>query len=548
MTSQVAQQKSSLYQWYPPNLGGTTVLQNIPGNFSYPTSLPLLSLPGTGMTTLPITPSADFEKKDEDSPRGIMEAVAVAAKINAMLMAKGKLKTEDNALNTENLVVTEVDINDVPVTCRNLLTKGQMQDAISQYSGATIKTKGRHMTSAEKLKAEMGARPLYLRIQGKTQENLNRAVAFIKGIIAEHVLHNESSIPQTLVPVLNQQIQAPPAQAHASKQHFVHTKLFIGLDHSVPSFNVKEKVEGPGGSYLQHIQKETGARVFLRGKGSGYKEQASGRESFERLYLYISHSSPAGLLAAKQLCDNLLETVRAEYSKSASTLVVAYSSSQGYSPGEVYNATQSWYTFPQDSSASFQGHSHLDSMNSQQIQPSSALTTQTLIQYPVCPRISTCYVTEDTNNQGSSYQESVSSWQSSSDNVKKCTQNTTDAYLQYQHGPFHYNNLATGNSWKTGETATIKTNEDGEFERRLMPPPPPPSTLASCLKRQRASEPEQMEACFGKGDPAVKKQKIVNSGISLVPYGNEDSSDEDDRFHGNKQYNPDDAEYCEYCF
>ncbi|XP_039628742.1 KH homology domain-containing protein 4-like isoform X2 [Polypterus senegalus] len=492
MTSQVAQQKSSLYQWNPPNVGGATVLQNIPGNFSYPTSLPLLSLPGTGMTTLPINPSADFEKKDEDSPRGIIEAVAVAAKINAMLMAKGKLKTEDNALNTENLVVTEVDINDVPVSCRNLLTKGQMQDAISQYSGATIKTKGRHMTSAEKLKAELGARPLYLRIQGKTQENLNRAVAFIKGIIAEHVLHNESSIPQTLVPVLNQQIQAP--QAQANKQHFVHTKLFVGLDHSVPSFNVKEKVEGPSGSYLQHIQKETGARVFLRGKGSGYKEQASGRESFERLYLYISHSSPAGLFAAKQLCDNLLETVRAEYSKLSSTL--AYSSSQGYSPGEVYNAKQSWYTFPQDSSVSFQGHSHLDSTNSQQIQPSSALTTQTLIQYPVCPRISTCYVTEDTQNQGSSYQDSVSSWQSSSDNVKKCAQNTTDAYLQYQQGPFHYNNLATGNSWKTGETATIKTNEDGEFERRLMPPPPP-STTARCLKRQRASEPEQTEACFG---------------------------------------------------
>ncbi|KAG2470953.1 KHDC4 protein, partial [Polypterus senegalus] len=128
-------QERSLYQWNPPNVGGATVLQNIPGNFSYPTSLPLLSLPGTGMTTLPINPSADFEKKDEDSPRGIIEAVAVAAKINAMLMAKGKLKTEDNALNTENLVVTEVDINDVPVSCRNLLTKGQMQDAVrAEYS------------------------------------------------------------------------------------------------------------------------------------------------------------------------------------------------------------------------------------------------------------------------------------------------------------------------------------------------------------------------------------------------------------------------------
>uniref|UniRef100_A0AAY4DFJ8 ATP-dependent RNA helicase PRP5/DDX46/KHDC4 KH domain-containing protein n=1 Tax=Denticeps clupeoides TaxID=299321 RepID=A0AAY4DFJ8_9TELE len=121
----------------------------------------------SAVSEFPSSQSSERSDSSDSAPQGGVEmAAAMAAKINAMLMAKGKLKT------LEPLPKTRVDINDVPINCRNLLTKGKTQEEIRLYSGAVVSTKGLFMTSDERSSVK-GDRPLYLHVQGRSQEEVN---------------------------------------------------------------------------------------------------------------------------------------------------------------------------------------------------------------------------------------------------------------------------------------------------------------------------------------------------------------------------------------
>eukprot|EP01136_Pigoraptor_vietnamica_P026228 Opistho-1_new@7150 len=143
-------------------------------------------------------------------------------------------------------------------------------------------------------------RPLYLLIQAKTQEALDAAVARVRDLVAQasRPVHPGAG-PGGFVP------QGPGGAS-------VTDKVYMPFE-SVPGFNVKAKFIGPGGSYVKHIERESGARIQLRGRGSGYLEPVSGKEAFEPLHVHVSHGTQAGVDAAKGLVNSLIETIQAEY-------------------------------------------------------------------------------------------------------------------------------------------------------------------------------------------------------------------------------------------
>ncbi|VBB77287.1 Putative protein of unknown function [Podospora comata] len=253
-------------------------------------------------------------------------AAAAAAKINAQLQARkgiqhvdvppvrsassGKEGSAGPALNGEVYVadgdfIKDIEVNDL--RNRYLLTKGSTQKMIKDETGADVTTRGSYFP--DKSMATPANPPLYLHVTSTTKEGLDKAVAKIEELMKQELpqLVDERRFQRRPNPE-----QPPVERDEFGRRKWPEEKIAITLE-SVPGFNLRAQVVGHGGAYVKHIQSETGCRVQIKGRGSGYIESSTGRESEEDMYLHVAGPDPLMVKKAKELCEDLLDNVKQEY-------------------------------------------------------------------------------------------------------------------------------------------------------------------------------------------------------------------------------------------
>lgn len=166
----------------------------------------------------------------------------------------------------------------------------------------SISTKG--VWYPDRSKATEKDPPLYLHLSGSSKDQLQIAIDKINDLIS-----------LDLGPLVEDK-----KDRLREKRKWPEEKLPVGLE-TIRNFNVRAKVVGPGGMFVKYIQQETGTRVQIKGIGSGFVEQETGKESDEPMHIHITGPDEGQVARAKVLTEDLLEVVRSEHAKSQAVLV-----------------------------------------------------------------------------------------------------------------------------------------------------------------------------------------------------------------------------------
>lgn len=212
-----------------------------------------------------------------------------------MLAQKGIPLHEDGEAGAEQAgeFVKDIPINDLKN--RYMLTRGATQQQIQQETGAgsvalvacnqasltsavlDVITRGKYYPDVQL--ASDREPPLYLHITAPDKKSLDKAVAKIEELI---------ETAQVPVPGSGYPPREERPEIKRPERKFYEKRLPVQVT-GTPHFNLRAKIVGPNGAFVKHIQQETGCRVQLKGKGSGFYETSTGVESEEPLHIHVSY-------------------------------------------------------------------------------------------------------------------------------------------------------------------------------------------------------------------------------------------------------------------
>lgn len=148
--------------------------------------------------------------------------------------------------------------------------------------------------------------PLFLSVEANDQESLDKAVAQINELINQDL---GSLVDERRFRRPDQEDHRLPSQAEERSGGFrkwPEERVAVEINTRRPSYQVRGFIVGPGGQNVKHIQNETGCRVQVKGRGSGFVDRVTGREDDVPLHVHILGPEEDEVRRAKELVLDLL--------------------------------------------------------------------------------------------------------------------------------------------------------------------------------------------------------------------------------------------------
>ncbi|KAK5636600.1 hypothetical protein RRF57_012312 [Xylaria bambusicola] len=231
---------------------------------------------------------------------------AAAAKINAQLQArKGIQHVDVPPIKSSNSTGGgDANAGSRGVSIVNQRFEKPIPTDKRIYAKDDVTTRGEYYP--DKSMATSAAPPLYLHVTSTSKAGLDAAVKKIEEMMKQELpnLVDERRF--------RRRDQEQVERDEFGRRKWPEAKIPISLE-PVQGFNLRAQIVGHGGTYVKHIQQETGCRVQIKGRGSGYLEASTNRESDDDMYLHVAGPDPKMVEKAKELCEDLVSNVKDQY-------------------------------------------------------------------------------------------------------------------------------------------------------------------------------------------------------------------------------------------